>query len=322
MNPDLKILATEPVGYAPEALGIYMELGQVEEGPFTRAEVLEKIGTVQVLVVRLGHQLDAEIIERGEKLLAIVSPTTGLDHIDLETAKKRGIEVISLKGETEFLQSIPATAELSWGLLLSATRHIPAATMSAREGCWDRDQFIGIDLKGKTLGIMGMGRIGEKIARYALAFEMNVMAYDPFREGWIQGVKQCSSLEALLTGSDVVMIHVPLNPGTVNLIGKKEFSVLRRGCVLINTSRGGIIDETELIKAMENGTVASAALDVIQAESSRGKKIESPLVNYGKTHTNLILTPHIGGATVESMHATEVFVAEKLKAWMKSRRDQ
>ncbi len=249
MTCDFNIMLTEPDGYSSEALGIYQALGEVELGPFNRREILERVGRIHVIVIRLGHQIDNEVICRGKKLQMIVSPTTGLDHIDMEAAERQKIEVISLKGETEFLRGIPATAELSWGLLLAAMRHIPAAAVSASQGVWDRDQFIGQDLKGKMLGIIGLGRIGEKVANYGLAFGMNVEAWDPYREGWMQRVKKADSLESLLANCNVLMVHVPLKPETLDLIGKKQFEAIKPGTVLVNTSRGGIVNEDELIKA-------------------------------------------------------------------------
>lgn len=321
MNHKLSILISEPSGYSAEALRIYEGLGDIQFGPLTHDELLKRIEKFQVIVIRLGHKIDKALIDRGMNLQVIVSPTTGLDHIDLDAANDKNVRVISLRGETEFLRGIPATAELSWGLLLAATRKIPAASKSVSSGEWVREEFIGHDLKGKNLGIIGLGRIGEMVAKYGLAFGMNVAAYDPFRVGWMQGVKKAESLKLLLKESDAVMIHIPLNQETTRLMGRKEFQAMKPGCVFVNTSRGGIIDESELIRALEGGRIASAALDVIQAEESRKKAITSPLVDYAMTHPNLILTPHIGGATVESMHATEVFLAKKLQLFITSRQD-
>jgi D-3-phosphoglycerate dehydrogenase len=321
MKPELRILISESTGYSVEALSIYNALGDVQFGPFTRGELLKRIGEIQALVIRLGHKIDEELLNQGKNLRVIVSPTTGLDHIDLEAAKRQNVEVISLKGETEFLRGIPATAELSWGLLLAATRKITAASHSASAGAWERENFIGHDLKGKNLGIIGLGRIGEMVARYGLAFGMNVVSFDPFREGWLQGVKKSDSLQSLLADSDAIMVHVPLNQETTLLIGKNEFQAMKPGCVFVNTSRGGIVDEADLIHALEGGRITAAALDVIEAEVSREKVVTSPVIDYAMTHSNLILTPHIGGATVESMHATELFLAKKLQEFIQSRQD-
>ena len=253
MNRDFRILISEPSGYSVEAMNIYNSLGDVQLGPFSCADLRKRIEDIHVIVIRLGHKIDDALINRGRNLQVIVSPTTGLDHIDLGAAQRQNVEVISLKGETEFLRGIPATAELSWGLLLAATRKIPAASQSASAGVWEREKFIGHDLKGKNLGIIGLGRIGEMVARYGLVFGMNVTAFDPFRENWVQGVKRSESLISMLEDSDAIMIHIPLNPETTNLIGKTEFQAMKPGCVFINTSRGGIIDESELIQAMEEG---------------------------------------------------------------------
>jgi D-3-phosphoglycerate dehydrogenase len=321
MKRDYRILISEPSGYSAEAMHIYNSLGDVQLGTFSHMELLKRIEDIHVIVIRLGHKIDDALIEQGRNLQVIVSPTTGLDHIDLVAAKRQNVEVISLKGEIEFLRGIPATAELSWGLLLAATRKIPAASQSASAGVWEREKFIGHDLKGKNLGIIGLGRIGEMVARYGLAFGMNVTAFDPFRENWVQGVQRSEYLISLLEDSDAIMVHIPLNPETINLIGKAEFQAMKLGSVLINTSRGGIVDESELIQVLQEGKLSAAALDVIQAEVNREILVSSTLVEYAKTHSNLILTPHIGGATVESMHATELFLAKKLQAFIQTRQD-
>ncbi len=229
MNHKLSILISEPSGYSAEALRIYEGLGDIQFGPLTHDELLKRIEKFQVIVIRLGHKIDKALIDRGMNLQVIVSPTTGLDHIDLDAANDKNVRVISLRGETEFLRRIPATAELSWGLLLAATRKIPAASKSVSSGEWVREEFIGHDLKGKNLGIIGLGRIGEMVAKYGLAFGMNVAAYDPSRVGWMQGVKKAESLKPLLKESDAVMIHIPLNQETTRLMGRKEFQVMKPG---------------------------------------------------------------------------------------------
>jgi D-3-phosphoglycerate dehydrogenase len=310
----LRILIAEPENYAAEALAVYQALGTIELGPLTRAELLERLPEAQVLVVRLAHQIDAQALEQAAKLRAIVSPTTGLDHIDLDAAARRGVTVLSLKGETVFLRSIPATAELTWGLLLALTRHIPQAHESVLRGEWDRDRFKGHDLAGQTLGILGLGRIGEKVARYADAFGMRVIACDPYRAEWPAGVERAAGLADLLAQSEILSLHVPLNAETHRMIGTAELNLLPRGALLINTARGDVLDELALLAALESGQLGGAALDVIWNERAGGG---TRLAEYARRHANLILTPHIGGATVESMAATEVFMARKLRDGLK-----
>ena len=310
----LKILVTEPENYSLAALETYRSLGQVDLGPMGDAELAARVAGYDVLVLRLGHAISRALMEKADKLKVIVSPTTGLDHIDLEAAAERKIVVLSLKGETEFLRTIPATAELTWGLLLALVRHLPQAYPSVLKGEWQRDRFRGHDLSGKTLGIVGLGRIGEKTARYGQAFGMRVIAFDPQRAGWLPDVEKMNSLKELLHRSEVLLIHVPLEKDTVGMFGAKELALLPPGAVLVNTSRGAVLDETALLQALESGHLAGAALDVVQNEAKFG--VRSPLVRYAKTHGNLLLTPHLGGATVESMAMTEAFMADKLKRFL------
>jgi D-3-phosphoglycerate dehydrogenase len=312
MRP-LRILNVEPENYSAEALVLLQSLGEVETGPLGRAELLERLAGVEVLIVRLAHQVDRELLEHAGRLKVIVTATTGLDHVDVDYAASKGVAVLSLRGETEFLRSIPATAEHTWALLLALVRHVPAAHASVLRGEWERDRFRGDDLAGRTLGLLGLGRIGEKVARYGQAFGMRVAAFDPYRPDWLPGVERLSSQADLLERSQVLSVHVPLNAQTEGLIAAAELALLPPGARLVNTARGQVLDETALLAALESGRLGGAALDVLCDERG-GSLVESPLVRYARTHANLILTPHIGGATRQSMAATEIFMAHKLRA--------
>lgn len=311
----VRILNAEPDRYSPEARVILEQIGTVDNGPLTRGELLARLPEYDVLIVRLAHQIDAEVLARGERLRAIVSATTGLDHIDLAEAERRGVAVLSLRGETEFLRSIPATAELAWALLLGLVRRLPQAYASVLRGEWNRDAFRGHDLCGRSLGILGLGRIGEKVARYGLAFGMRVLAYDPTRDPWMEGVERANTMDELLAASEVLSIHVPLNERTEGLIGRRELALLPPGALLVNTARGAVLQREALLEALESGRLSGAALDVLWDE--RGAADER-LLEYARTHENLLITPHIGGATVESMAATEVFMARKLQRFLQA----
>jgi D-3-phosphoglycerate dehydrogenase len=312
-----RILNAEPDNYAAEALAILQLLGSVDRGPLTRPELLERVRKYEVLIVRLAHQVDREILDRADRLKAIVTATTGLDHIDMAYAQSKGIGVLSLRGEVEFLHSIPATAEYTWALLLALVRRIPVAFQSVLAGEWERDRFKGHDLDGKTLGILGLGRIGEKVARYGQAFGMRVIAYDPYRKDWPPEIERAASQDDLLRQSQVLCVHVPLNEETKNLLGNSELAQLPSGAVLVNTARGQVINEAVLVDALESGHLAGAALDVIWDERAAGPN-RSPLMQYARTHDNLLITPHIAGATYESMTATEIFMARKLKTFLEN----
>jgi D-3-phosphoglycerate dehydrogenase len=309
----------EPDHYSPKARSILRTLGEVHEKTLTREELLDTIGEFDVLITRFGVPVDKEVICAGGRLKAIVTATTGVDHIDVAAASEHGVEVLCLRGETEFLKNIHASAEHTWAILMALIRKIPAAVKSVEQGEWNRDLFRGHELFGKVLGIIGYGRIGEKVAQYGLVFGMDVLVYDPYREQTVSSLKKCDTLLDLLPKSDVVALHVPLNDETFGLIGQKEFEAMKPGAFLINTSRGAVIDEPALLKALSSGRIGGAAVDVLSNESNlRGNKPHA-MVEYARTHTNLLITPHIGGATWESMEKTEIFVAEKLKKFLEDR---
>lgn len=307
-----RILITEPEGFSAVALARLDEAFAVDLGPLTRAELLVRVCDYEGLMVRLGHHLDSEVLERASHLRFIASPTTGLNHIDTETAGRFGIAMISLRGERKFLDTIHATAEHTWALLLALLRRIPAAHASVLGGDWDRDRFKAHELCGRTLGIVGFGRLGTKVARYGQAFGMNVVAHDPYVVP-PQGVEPLA-LEELFAKADIIVVLAAYTSQTHGLIGQAHFARCRPGVLLVNTSRGEIIDEQALLAALRNGAVSGAALDVLWQENQPNGVCpsSSALIEYAKGHDNLVITPHVGGATFESMGRTEEFIAEKV----------
>ncbi len=313
----LRIGILEPEMYPPRALELLRTVGEVHESDGDLAKVLNQ---AEVLIVRLKYLLNREFLNRAPKLKFIATATTGLDHIDLECARERIITVLSLRGETQFLRTVTATAEHTWGLLLALLRHIPQAHEAVVSGDWDRTRYFGRELQGRTLAIIGLGRIGQMVAQYGLAFRMSVVAYDPFQKEWIDGVMRAASLDELLPDADVLSVHVPLSKETTHLIGRAELAVLKRGAVVLNTSRGAILDESALIESLESGHLGGAALDVIHDEYSSESNLRERLLNYARTHENLLMTPHLGGATHDSLEKVEIFMAEKLIRHLQSTR--
>ncbi len=316
----IRILNAEPKDYSDEARRILRDLGEVVESSVTHSELLAELPSYDVLIVRLAHEIDREVLDAGRRLRVVTTATTGLDHIDTEYAREKGIVVLSLAGETEFLRSIAATAEHTWALLLALLRRVPAAVDSVRAGGWDRGAYRGRELDGKRLGILGLGRVGQMVARYGLAFNMRVATYDPYIRGVPEGVGEADSLVKLLHGSDVLSLHVPLDSRTRGMIGTAELTALPAGAVLLNTSRGELVDEEALVDALERGHLAGAALDVVCHERSPEKRQAQCLLSYARSHDNLLLTPHIAGATAESMAKTEVFMARKLAGYVEQNR--
>lgn len=314
----IRILNAEPADYSSEAQQVLLSIGQVDAQTLTREQLLASIAEYDVLIVRLGFKVDREVIDAGRQLRAIVTATTGLDHIDVDYAESRGIRVLSLRGQRDFLRTIPATVEHTWALLLALRRRVPWAFQSVLGGYWERDRFKGHDLAGQRLGVVGLGRIGERVAQLGLAFGMDVAAFDPYRHDWVSEVKRCETLPDLLRRSDVLSIHVPLNEETRNMIGQEELDLLPIRAVVVNTARGGIIDEIALVEALQSGRVSGAALDVVNHERNPAAWRESPLWDYARHHDNLLITPHIGGATFESMASTEIFMAKQLQQFLQA----
>ena len=315
----IKILNSEAEGYSKEAESILSSLGHLKQGNLNRTSLIEIISEYDVLIVRLGNNIDKEIIDAGVNLKAIVTATTGLNHIDVTYANEKNVNVISLKGEYEFLKNISATSEHTIGLLLSLLRNIPAASKSVKNGNWNRNLFKGKEISGKRFGILGYGRIGVKVAKYAKAFGAKVIVYDikkipPQQEDIIV----VNTIDELLENCDILSIHLPFDESTSNLIDKYKINKMPETGIIINTSRGEIINEMDLLESLESSRISGVALDVLADEHMNNSIGTHPLIEYSKNHDNLIITPHIGGATYESMHETEMFIASKVSQWIKS----
>ncbi len=306
-----KIINAEPLHYSEEARALLKTFSVVSDGPFLRSELLERLNDVEGVIVRLGHRVDQEFLDNAPNLKMVATATTGLNHIDLKATAQAGVEVLSLKGEIDFLSTITATAEHTWGLLLALVRNTTSAFDHILKGQWDRSQFVGRDLSGMTLGIIGYGRLGKIVAEYAKSFRMNIQFYDiSTNKG---GDVKYVSLEELLVTSDVISLHVSLDGGSTDLLGEAEFSLIKPGAYLVNTSRGEIVDEDSLLNALTSGRLAGAAVDVLCNEVGTAGVQGGKMVAYAKINDNLLITPHIGGATVDSMWKTEVFMAKKIR---------
>ncbi len=306
------LLNLEPTDYSSHATNLLKEHFEVTEQEMSREELIRNISKYHVIIVRLGHQIDKEVLEKARNLKAIVTATTGLNHIDLKQANEKKCDVLSLKGEVSFLNSICATAEHTMGLLLSLSRNIPQAFINVRSCEWDRDSFKGHELFGKTIGILGVGRLGKKVAKYSLAFGMNVIGCDIKQEEEIDIKYVCK--DELLKQSDILSIHLPYTKETHHYLHAKDFKKIKESALIINTARGEIIDEQALLNALQTQNIAGAAIDVMQGEYALKTSWpqNDPLIHYAQKNHNLIITPHIGGATYESMENTEIFMAKKL----------
>jgi D-3-phosphoglycerate dehydrogenase len=262
-----------------------------------------RIGDYEAIIVRSGTHLTRELIERAERLKVIGRAGVGVDNVDVAAASERGIVVANAPQST-----VVSAAEHTVGLLLALSRNIPQAHAAVKEGRWERSRFAGRELAGKTLGLVGFGRIGQQVARRAGGLEMRVVAHDPYvapERFRSLGVERAASLEDLLRAADFVSLHLTLTSETRGLIGRDELGRARDGVRLVNVARGELVDEDALVEALRSGKVAGAALDVFQEEPYSGPLLELE---------NVIVTPHLGASTAEAQDRAGVIVAEQVAA--------
>jgi D-3-phosphoglycerate dehydrogenase len=296
----LKILITEPL--AEEGISFLKEQADVDiREHLDKAALLELIGEYDAVIVRSGTKVDAEVIEAGTNLKVIGRSGTGIDNVDVETATRHGITVVNAPQAVSI-----ANAEHTMALMLSLARSIPEGNTSLRAGRWEREKFTGVELAGKTLGLVGLGRVGTLVAQRAHAFGMRIIAADPYvsktRAGQL-GIEIVPHDE-LYRSADFIAVLVTKTPETSKLIGPREFGLMKDGVRIINTSRGGIIDEAALAQAIESGKVAGAALDVFEKEPPG----DSPLFGMPQ----VVVTPHLGASTEEAQAKAAVTVAEQV----------
>ena len=239
-----------------------------------------------------------ELIDASNKLKVICTASTGTNHIDMKYAYKKGIIVLSLTEEREIINKISSTAEHAFTLTMSSLRNIVNGYKDVLNGNWDYERFIGRQMDGLTIGVIGFGRLGSLYADYCIAFGSKVLAYDPYKDISAKGVIQVNDLQELLSNSDVISIHVHVTNETKNMIDQNYLNQMKSTVLIINTSRGEIINEPDLIKFLSNNKSAKIATDVLADEILN--RINSPLLMYAGKSNQVIITPHIGGMTVEA----------------------
>ena len=267
-----------------------------------------RIGAYDAIIVRSATRVTGELIDRAPRLKVIGRAGVGVDNVDLAAATKRGIVVVNAPQST-----VVSAAEHTIGLLLALVRSIPQAYAALKDGRWERSRFGGVELADKTLGLVGLGRIGQQVARRARGLSMHVVAFDPFmppermRE---LGVEPVASLDDLLRRSDVVSLHATLTPETRRMIGKEEIARMRHGVRIVNVARGELIDEEALVEGLRSGKVAGAAIDVFEQEPYTGELLGIE---------NVVVTPHLGASTREAQDRAGVIVAEQVAATLEGR---
>ncbi len=284
------------------------ELDHVEAEPTAVAEAL--FDASALLDASMQVHIDDGMIAAAPDLAVISCATTGSDHIDRAETGRRGIPVHTLRQDPELLQNITPAAELSWALVLAAARGLPAALAHTRDGGWRREEFPGLMLHGKRLGLVGCGRIGGWMARYGQAFGMTVVGNDPFLETWPESIRPVPLAELFET-CDVISVHVHLSDETRGLVSAELLANIKPGAIFINTSRGAVVDEEALLEALESGRLGAAGLDVLDGEP----EVENhPLMVYARNHDNLLITPHCGGFSPDAVRRVCRRAAEKIVA--------
>jgi phosphoglycerate dehydrogenase-like enzyme len=252
--------------------------------------------------------ISADSIDKAKYLKLIVTATTGASHIDQAALARRGIPLLTLKGQREVLRELTPAAELSWLLMMACARHLRAAIHHVEEGGWERTRFPGLMLRGRTLGIVGLGRLGSWMARYGDAFGMRVIGHDPYVDEVPQYVQRME-LEALLAQSDCVSIHIHLSAETERLLNRQRLSCIKPGAILVNTSRAELVDQDALVDLLEQGQLAAAGLDVLYSEPNVK---QDRLWRYAQDHDNVIITPHIGGFAPDAVDKVVAFSCERI----------
>jgi D-3-phosphoglycerate dehydrogenase / 2-oxoglutarate reductase len=294
-----RVLIREPI--ADSGLELLRQRFDVDEDAVS--DLASIIADYDALIVRSATKVDAALIERADRLKVIGRAGVGVDNVDVDAATRRGIVVANAAEST-----VDSAAEHAIALLLALARNVPQAHAALTGGTWDRQRFTGIELAGKTLGVLGLGRIGRQVAHRALGLGMDVVAYDPFVAGdrfRELGIEPASSLDEVYAKADVVTLHLPLNEETRGLVDAAAIARMKDGVRIVNAARGGLVDEAALVEAIRSGKVAGAALDVFEVEPYTGPLLELPQV---------VVTPHLAGSTAEAQDRAGVVIAEQVAA--------
>ena len=296
----MKVLVADPVG--DEGIEILRGVADVDiKTGLEPKELISVIGEYDALVVRSQTQVTADVIKAGTNLQIIARAGVGVDNIDIDQATRQGIVVVNTPtGNTT------AAAEHSIALMFALARHIPQANTKLKSGEWQRTNFMGVELRNKVLGIIGLGNVGTEVARRARGLEMKLIAYDPFvSEDYARNLQvELTNLKRLLKDADFITIHVPLTSSTKQIIGPKELAQVKPSARIINTARGGLIDDKALVKAVNEGKLAGAAIDVFEEEPVTSSILFDV--------DNIIVTPHLGASTAEAQAMVAEDVAEQI----------
>jgi D-3-phosphoglycerate dehydrogenase len=269
------------------------------------ASVAEEISDADALIVRSATKVTAALLAKADRLRVIGRAGTGVDNVDLDAATQKGVVVMNTPGGNAV-----SVAEHTLALLLALARRIPQADASMKQGRWEKKKLEGMELRGKTLGLIGLGQIGADVARLAKAFEMQIIAYDPYVSTLLAGELEVelASIDEVLKSADFISLHCSATPETRHLLNARTLSLARPGVRIVNCARGELINEADLLSALESGLVAGAALDVFETEPPRDSKLV--------IHPNVIATPHIAGSTEEAQEIVGIRIAEQVRDFL------
>ncbi len=305
----MKILVCDPI--SPKGVGLLQQRAEFQvvvlPKRLSEAELLPIVADATAMLVRSETKVTRKVIEAAPKLRVVGRAGVGVDNVDVEAATQHGVVVMNTPGGNTV-----STAELSFAMILALARKVPQAHASMASGKWDRKLFSGVELAGKTLGILGMGRIGSEVAKRALAFGMRVVAYDPFlteARAKALGIELAGDLDDVYQISDFITVHMPVTDLTRGMLNASAFSKMKPGVRIVNCARGEIVVENDLIAALDAGKVAAAALDVFSEEPLAA---EHPF----RKHPGIILTPHLGASTAEAQEKCGIEVAEVLTSYL------
>jgi len=314
---NIKILVITPVkhiNFLCEKLEAVGNVTYMEDPDFS--DVIEAISQFHVIFTNPNKSkvfIGEELLRAGINLKLIVTASTGTNHIDKVITKKMGIEIISLTKEKNTIEKISSTAELAFGLTLNSLRNINISHKNALQGEWDYTQYIGRQMNALTIGVIGYGRLGRMYANFCKAFGSKIIAYDPYKKIEDKGIKQVKLINELLNVSDVISFHVHISPETTNMADKKFFSQMKSNVLIVNTARGEVINEKDLVVFLKKNPDVRVATDVL-ANEIKGRK-DSLLFKYALENESVIITQHIGGMTSEAQEIAYNHVANKLKSY-------
>jgi D-3-phosphoglycerate dehydrogenase len=306
------VLIFEPQDFSAKVITTLTEHGFEVSLNEDNISIKEALETFSIIYMRLSVKIDAGLLDQCNdiKCRFILIPATGIDHIDEQACLKHQIQIVSFKNKKELLKDIRATAELTIALTLTLLRNIIPAIESTKNGIWNRDLFRGKDIFGKKVGVIGYGRLGSIVADYFHTFGAIVQVYEKNAVELPSHFERASSINDIFLTNEIITLHVDYQESNIQLINSSNLMLAKKQPIFINTSRGQLVNEADLLTALESKVIAGAAIDVVNEEL--GFNAKNPLVTYANHHHNLIITPHIGGCTIDSSHKTEEIITNEL----------